>query len=74
MNLNNTFSHQRFEEYAQYLKNTGLADTSLKRKLSSLSSFRHFLYRKKMISVSDSSKDQSIISTIRNIFPFKKNN
>jgi site-specific recombinase XerD len=71
MDINNIFNQQRFEEYAAHLKKSGLSDTSLKRKLSSLSSFHHFLMRKKMVSYNQNS-NPSLVSALKNILPFKK--
>ncbi len=49
MNLNNLFTTSRLNEYTAFLKSTNLSDASLKRKLSSLSSFQKFLVKKKLI-------------------------
>jgi site-specific recombinase XerD len=72
MDINNVFNQQRFEEYANYLKKSGLSDTSLKRKLSSLSSFQHFLLKRKIISSNEDNKNLPLISVLKNILPFKK--
>jgi hypothetical protein len=47
--LNNFFNQSNFDRYSAYLKSTTLSDASLKRKLSSLSSFQKFLIKKKLI-------------------------
>ncbi len=49
MNLNNLFTQSKFQQYAAFLKSTNLSNASLKRKLSSLSSFQKFLIKKKLI-------------------------
>lgn len=52
MNLNNIFNKSKFNQYAAYLKSTGISSVSIKRKLSSLSTFEKFLIKKKLISPS----------------------
>jgi len=47
--LNNFFKQSNFDRYVAYLKSTSLSDASLKRKLSSLTSFQNFLIKKKLI-------------------------
>jgi len=73
MDLNNTFNQNRFEEYVFHLKDSGLSDTSLKRKLSSLASFQRFLVRRKYITKTVSVNDKKpTFSAFKNLFPFKK--
>lgn len=73
MDLNNTFNYHRFQEYAAYLKQSGLSDTSLKRKISSLSSFQKFLLKRKIVSTKSTPiSSPDILTSLRSIFPFKK--
>jgi hypothetical protein len=46
---NNFFDQSNFDRYVAYLKSTSLSNASLKRKLSSLSSFQKFLVKKNLI-------------------------
>jgi hypothetical protein len=52
LNLNNIFNKSKFNQYAAYLKSTGISSVSIKRKLSSLATFEKFLLKKKLISPS----------------------
>ena len=49
LTLNNSLNHSRFDSYAAYLKAQGLSSSTIKRKLSSLSSFQKFLIKKKIL-------------------------
>ena len=49
MTLNNFINQSRFNSYADYLNSQGLSSSSIKRKLSSLSSFQKFLIKKKYL-------------------------
>ncbi|MFA5750257.1 MAG: hypothetical protein WC895_03485, partial [Candidatus Shapirobacteria bacterium] len=47
--LNNFFNQSNFDRYTAYLKGTSLSSASLRRKLSSLSSFQKFLVKKGIV-------------------------
>jgi len=49
MDLKNLINQSKLDQYAAYLKSTSLSDASIKRKVSSLSSFQKFLVKKKLI-------------------------
>ena len=49
MDLNNLFNQSKLDQYSAFLKSTNLSDASIKRKLSSLSSFQKFLVKKKLV-------------------------
>lgn len=51
LNIENYFQEQTLEQYVTFLKNSKLTKSSIKRKISSLSSFRQFLVKKKIISI-----------------------
>ena len=51
MNLETQVNQLQFQKYAAYLKAQGLSDASIKRKLSSLSSFNKFLVKKKYLNL-----------------------
>ena len=49
MNLKNYFTDSKYTDYAVLLKAQGLSSASIKRKLSSISSFEKFLIKKNLI-------------------------
>ena len=49
MYLNKYFNSQNINLYIEHLKNTQRSNSSIKRKISSLSSFQKFLIRKKYL-------------------------
>jgi len=71
MDLNNLFNQSRFDQYAAYLKSTNLSDASIQRKLSSLSSFKKFLVKKKYISSVETFCETSLFNS-NNVSPVLK--
>ncbi|MFA5670759.1 MAG: hypothetical protein WC967_16110, partial [Balneolaceae bacterium] len=87
LNLTNFFNQSNFDQYIAYLKSTSLSDPSLKRKLSSISTFQKFLIKKKIIqpSVSTTQTPYSnfndnnlpkipLLKKIKNLLSFSKIN
>jgi hypothetical protein len=64
---NNFFDQSSFDRYVAFLKSTSLSDASLKRKLSSLSSFQKFLVKKNLVN------PPAVSSIIPDTTPTKKN-
>ena len=79
LNLTNLFHQSNLDQYVAYLKSTKLSNASLKRKLSSLTTFQKFLVKKGFLeNLSDNQKNLSSIQTLpRKNFVnslFKQNN
>jgi site-specific recombinase XerD len=51
LSIENYFQDQTLGQYVTFLQNSKLTKSSIKRKLSSLSSFRQFLVKKKFVTI-----------------------
>lgn len=79
MYLNKYFNARNIDLYIEFLKNTKRSDSSIKRKISSISSFQKFLLHKKYIEPiasqfaynTDASR-RNIFSKIKNIFAIQE--